>query len=435
MDLRSQAIEILNNNWRGGFTIPTAKLYPFQWMWDSGFVSMGFGTVDLKKSMEEIASMFTGQWANGLVPHIVFHSEVEKTYFPNWDFWDCHVNPGSPSKPKTSGITQPPVYGFVLEQLWINNREDTSLENFIKEIYPKVVAYHRFLYNYRDRDGEGLFYIYHPWESGRDNSPIWDEAMNRIEVKDGDIPAYTRRDTQIADASERPTQDKYDRYVYLMQLGKKHAYEKKAIADESPFLIQDAMMNSILIRSNEALITLAEELNLDAGEVKEWQALSTKNFNNKFWNDELGMYVCYDQRAEKQIKHKEIGGWTPFFSKSPDKEMALRMAAHLQSIHNKGFYLCPSFDPEDSLFDSKRYWRGPIWPQMNWMIYEGLKSYGYYPLANQVKNDLLSLIEKLGFYEYFESDKNQVKGLNKGYGGGNFSWTASTYLMFSNNNP
>lgn len=432
MALNSKAKEILNENWRDGFTIPTAKLYPFQWLWDSGFVAMGSGHMDLNKSMLEISNMFSGQWDNGFLPHIVFHSETETTYFPNWDFWDSNVNTGSPNKPKTSGITQPPVFGFVLKKLWDQHRGNDSLKSFIKEIFPKIVSHHRFLYQYRDRDGEGLFYIFHPWESGRDNSPIWDRAMNSIVINKGDIPAYTRRDTMLADVSERPTQDKYDRYVYLMQLGKKYKYDGKAIADESPFLIQDTMMNAILIRSNGELIELAKELNIDAGELIEWQALSRKNFNAKFWNEELGIYVCYDQRAEKQINHREVGGLVPLFSKSANENQALRIAAYLQNIHNKGFYLCPSFDPQDQLFDSKRYWRGPVWPHMNWMIFEGLKEYGYNDLANIVKNDLLELIEKLGFYEYFESNKNRASQLNKGYGGGNFSWTASTYLMLCN---
>lgn len=431
MKLHTVARQILDENWRGGFTIPTARLYPFQWLWDSGFVAMGNGLVDLDKAMQEIKSMFSAQWSNGFLPHIVFHSETETTYFPNWDFWDSHVNSGAPDKPKSSGITQPPVFGFVLEQLWRNNAGNINVQNFIREIFPKVVAHHRFLYTYRDRDGEGLFYIFHPWESGRDNSPIWDEAMQRIEVKRGDIPTYTRRDTQLADASQRPTQDKYDRYVYLMQLGKRYQYEGKGIANESPFLIQDAMMNAILIKSNQGLITIGEALGLDVGELKEWQQLSQKNFGRKFWNEFLGTFVSYDQRTEKQMLYKEIGGLTPLFSESATPQQAKRMVSYLQHIHDQGYYLCPSYDPEDPLFDSKRYWRGPIWPQMNWMLYEGLLSYGYHDLANIVKQDLVELIHKLGFYEYFESDKKKAQSLEKGYGGANFSWTASTYLMFN----
>ncbi|HHB79636.1 MAG TPA: glycoside hydrolase, partial [Saprospiraceae bacterium] len=96
--LRNQAKSILRANWRDGFTIPTGKLYPFQWNWDSGFVSIGLGHYTIEKAILEIGTLFSGQWANGMVPHILFHSEKEKSYFPNYDFWESQVNPGAPDK-------------------------------------------------------------------------------------------------------------------------------------------------------------------------------------------------------------------------------------------------------------------------------------------------------------------------------------------------
>jgi len=433
MDLQLQAQEILKDNWRDGFSIPTAKLYPFQWLWDSGFVAMGSGYFDLDKSIQEIKKMFSGQWGNGLLPHILFHSETEKSYFPNFDFWNSNINKGAPHFPKSSGITQPPVFGFIIHQLLKGNPKNEKLKSFITAIFPKVVNAHRFLYNYRDHKKEGLFYIYHPWESGRDNSPIWDDALNRIEITPGSIPSYQRRDTQIMDASERPTSDKYDRYVYLLELGKKYKYDGKEIAESSPFLIQDCMMNSILIKSNDSLIQIGKEFDLDTSEIEEWQSLSTANFHNKFWNDDINYFVSYDCRSNEQILHKEIGGLVPVFANLANKSQVEKMASYLTNIHERGYYLCPSFDIDSPLFDSKRYWRGPVWPQMNWMISEGFKNYGYTDLSNIIKDDFIELVTKLGFYEYFESEKDKVKTLTKGYGGNRFSWTASSIITFLNN--
>jgi len=263
MTLINQAKAIIHNNWRDGFSIPTAKLYPFQWNWDSGFVSMGVSHYDISRAMEEINFMFSGQWENGMLPHILFHSENETTYFPNFDFWQSSVNPGAPDKPKSSGITQPPVFGFVLEEIFNKYPDDAKVIDFIKTIFPKLVRYHNFLYQYRDPEGDGLFFIFHPWESGRDNSPLWDDSMNRIKIDKDKLTKYTRRDTQVADASERPTQDQYDRYVYLLELGKKYQYDGPEIAEKSPFLIQDCMMNSILIKSNDSLIKIGKQLGFD----------------------------------------------------------------------------------------------------------------------------------------------------------------------------
>ena len=434
METIERAKEVLQNNWRDGFTIPTSRLYPFQWMWDSGFVALGTSTYDLKKSLVEIDNMFSGQWENGMLPHILFHSENEKTYFPNFDFWQSNVNSGAPEFPKSSGITQPAVFGFILKEILHDNWENEEVRSFVKSVFPKVVHYHRFLYDYRDPNYEGIFFIYHPWESGRDNSPLWDEPMSRIDILPGSIPEYVRRDTSIANADERPTQDKYDRYVYLLELGKKYKYDGQQIAEESPFLIQDNMMNAILIKSNDSLIEMASDLGLDSGQVREWQQLSKSNYDQKFWNDELGMYVAYDMRNEEQMKHKEIGGLTPLFAKIPDEEKASRLNDYLRNLSERGYYICPSFDVDSPLFDSKRYWRGPIWPQMNWMIHRGLMNYDFRDMAETVKTDFITLVDKLGFYEYFEAQKEVVKTLTKGYGGNNFSWTASSYILLKREN-
>ena len=33
------AVEIITKNDRGGYTVPTSKLYPHQWNWDSAFTA------------------------------------------------------------------------------------------------------------------------------------------------------------------------------------------------------------------------------------------------------------------------------------------------------------------------------------------------------------------------------------------------------------
>ena len=427
-DLLLRAKKILEKNWKGGFTVPTNKLYPFQWNWDSGFVSMGFGHFNLDYAILELSSLFSGQWENGMVPHIIFHSEKEKTYFPNFDFWATNVNSGAPNKPKTSGITQPPVHGFILEQLLLQHPKNEKLIDFAKVIFPKIVHSHRFFYHKRDPFKEGLVFIFHPWESGRDNSPLWDESLDRIIIDYDKLPEYKRQDTNNADPSERPTKAQYDRYVYLLELGKKHQYDGVEIAEESPFLIQDSLINAILIKSNESLIAIGKALDFDTREIEEWQFQSKKVYQEKLWNDELGCFTTYDLRGEKQILHKEIGGIFPVFAEIPTNAQAKIINNYLLDLHNRSYYICPSFDVDSPLFDSKRYWRGPIWPQMNWMIYHGLKAYGFEGTAAIVKQDLLELVERLGFWEYFESQKSIVNTIKNGYGGNHFSWTASSII-------
>ena len=271
-------------------------------------------------------------------------------------------------------------------------------------------------------------FIFHPWESGRDNSPLWDESLDRIVIKEGEIPPYQRRDTGIAPKDERPTSYQYDRYVYLLQLGKKYRYDEIGIFEESPLLVQDTLMNAVLIKSNESLIRIGKRFGFDVGELEEWQQQSVPKFQEKLWKEDLDTFAAYDLRGGHHILHKEIGGIASLYANIPNNAQAQKLNDYLQSLHQRGYYICPSFDVDSPLFDSKRYWRGPIWPQMNWMIYHGLKNYNFAATAEVVKSDFLELVFKHGFYEYFESQKSVANNLTTGYGGNDFSWTAACAL-------
>ena len=103
-EMIEQARAILRRNDRGGYTVPTDRLYPFQWNWDSAFVAMGWATFDEARGFTEVERLLEGQWDDGLVPQIVFHAPSDD-YFPGPSVW------GMQHAPPTSGITQPPVSG------------------------------------------------------------------------------------------------------------------------------------------------------------------------------------------------------------------------------------------------------------------------------------------------------------------------------------
>ena len=215
--LQNKAVEVLNNNWRDGFTIPCEKLYPFQWNWDSGLIAIGLAHFDMPKAEIEIKTLLDAQWKNGFIPHIIFHTETD-SYFPGADFHRSDLHPDASKKYKSTGMTQPPVTGFVLEELYrISSNKKATLE-FLETIIDKVYFNHEYFYKNRDPQNEGLIYIYHNWESGTDNSPIWDDIWDTM-----NSPEYTfeRRDTTHVDASERPSKREYDHYLYIIDSKRK----------------------------------------------------------------------------------------------------------------------------------------------------------------------------------------------------------------------
>ena len=430
--LIEKAKAVLQANWRQGYTIPSPHLYPFQWNWDAGFIMLGWLQIDPDRATQEFRSLFKGQWSNGFLPHIIFHQEVQDQYFPNADFWDSQVSDFAPRKLKTSGITQPPVHGFVLERFLAKSNGSAHL-NFVEEAFHKVCQLHRYYYENRDPKQEGLVNICHPWESGRDNSPIWNEVYQHWTLSPEEVPPYQRVTPELAKAQERPTTDDYNRYVYLLDLCRGHQYQDTLIQGSSPFLVQDTLFNSILIESNASLIRIGQLLGLNVKDLKTWQATAIEQFNRKLWNSDLQCYVPFDLRNDRPILVREIGGLLALFAGIPHQKRAQELMNTLLSsafsVKEKGqAYLCPTFDRTHPGFEGHKYWRGPIWINTNWMLYHGLKRYGRVTLAQEVKNDSLELIEQLGMYEYFDADKLKTRQQEKAYGSNDFSWTAALYL-------
>ncbi len=138
-----------------------------------------------------------------------------------------------------------------------DERRIDRARTFLRGNYPRLFAWHRYLATARDPEGSGLVTIYHPWESGTDNSPRWDAALGRVSI--GEIPAYTRYDLQhVTDPSHRPTDEEYDRYLWLLELLKRARYDEADIYESHPFLVKDVLFSAILVAANEALLEIAD---------------------------------------------------------------------------------------------------------------------------------------------------------------------------------
>jgi hypothetical protein len=433
--LLNRASQVLHNNWKEAFTIPCEGLYPFQWNWDSGFIAIGWAHLDISRAKKEIESLLKGHWKNGFLPHIVFHNEA-KTYYPGPEVHAAHLSDLSPDI-KTSGITQPPVLGFVLEELYTIATDKEDILLFLDSVFDKVYLNHHYFYTYRDPKKEGLAYICHNWEAGTDNTPVWDFIWETFDVPDYELD---RKDTKLIDASHRPSNKEYQYYIHLIELFKSWKYDDALIAKKSPFLVQDPLFNSMLIRSNESLIKLGNLLDRPAQvkQLESWHEKAKNAMNSKLYDSDLRAYVYYDLRNDRILSHASSSSFAPLMAGIPTLEIAEDLVSHFNngsfSGKNDENYLCASFDPSSPLFNSKKYWRGPVWINLNWIIYRGLRRYGYSKEAGKIKAHTLFFMEKYGFYEYFEPSKELNRSLSKGYGGNNFSWSAALTIDLLTNN-
>ena len=114
MSLQDAAAAVLTANWTGASTVPSRRQYPHQWGWDAAYIAIGWSWVDPARAAAELESLLRGQWADGRVPHIVFHPGVpEDAYFPGPAFWDSGVDGFSIHVPRTRVIDRPTVEGIL----------------------------------------------------------------------------------------------------------------------------------------------------------------------------------------------------------------------------------------------------------------------------------------------------------------------------------
>ncbi|MCW4032607.1 MAG: trehalase family glycosidase [Candidatus Bathyarchaeota archaeon] len=423
-NLISRAKSILENNWRGSFTVPSPTLYPHQWSWDSAFIAIGYSHYALDYAKSELNSILQGQWDNGLLPHIIFNPKA-KGYFPDSKYW--RTNEHSPTGTLTSGITQPPVHAIAALKYFDHSHDKKTIQNW----FPKLKKFHQYLLENRDPEHSGFVSIYHPWESGFDNSPRWDEALGRIKPKD--LPEYKRSDlSHVGSAEERPTKKDYDRYIYLTEILKKFNYDDKEIYKEIPFKIKDVVFNTILYVANKALFEISKILGKNSNEILEWIGLQEDNFLNQFCPDPKdGLFYDYDVIANQFVLKRTVAALIPIYSGLFEDAIIENTVEWLEHSHFCGnisgerfckYPVIPSTSLDSPHFAHITYWRGPIWINANWMLYQGLRKYNYKEKADRLREAILKLVMENGFYEYFDPHDGS------GHGSKNFSWTASLII-------
>jgi hypothetical protein len=296
-DLAAAAARVLRRNDLGGWTKAAPALYPHQWSWDSAFIAIGWAHLDPRRAAQELRTLLAAQWATGMVPHIVFNPAVPSgSYFPDATRWDCAaLSPDVPPAPTlTSGLCQPPVHAIAAHRIWQIAQDGSEADVAaarvaLDELYPRLLAWHRYLATARDPEGSGLVTIYHPWESGTDNSPRWDAAMAAVEV--GELPPYVRADVQhVADPAQRPTMAEYDRYLWLVELLKRARYDDGAITRTHPFLVKDVLFSAILVAANEALAEISAAVGARAGRSgagEPWRSAGTRRWGS-VWTTTCG---------------------------------------------------------------------------------------------------------------------------------------------------
>ena len=405
-DLDRRAIQIMRDNDRGGYTIPTHGLYPYQWNWDSAFAAAGFAAFDPARAWRELEILFSGQWLDGMVPHILFH-RPDPGYFPGPDVWQC--NGPLPS----SGITQPPVALTFVRRLYEADPGMGAVP--VRMLFDPMRRWVQWFMAWRRH--EGAICIAHPWESGRDNAADWDKAMAAIDP--ADVGPYQRRDLDHVHAAMRPTKDDYDRYIWLLERGRRLGWHAPSLAVDPPFLVADPTMTFTLMRGVRDLIWLGDQEGLPTASLANDLAALEAGAET-LWNPAIRAYDArnaLDGQFSGTLSNASFLAWYGGIDRPGLRDTLATVLA--ETPHG-----LPSLSARDPRFDPRRYWRGPVWGILNMLVGTGLSAFGH-PEGDALRAATARLIAAHGFAEYFDPRDGAPAG------GGSFTWTAAVWLAWA----
>jgi hypothetical protein len=413
--LIQQAARVLRGNDVGGYTRPSPRLYPHQWNWDSAFIAIGWAHLDWARAVREIETLLSGQWTNGMLPHIRYNPQVTD-YAPGPEWWGAV--PVRHAAQITSGISQPPVLASAVYDVGLLQPDLRRRLAWWAQVFEPLREALLYFSRHRTVGESPLIAVVHPWESGLDNSPRWDFVVGQ-----GYKPSrpYRRVDTTVVDASARPTTRDYDLYMHLVELIAAHRYDLGSYFNSTPFAVYDALFNAAWYRSATDLNRIAGAL----GRAPAFDEATLRRFKDSYhrtlWDSSAAIFRDYDVRGQRPIPVDTVAGLMAIYGGLVDPAGAKTMLSRYRD-RSAGCVLLPSTPPDEPGFDPVKYWRGPAWVNINWMLTQGLRSLGLQAEASELRVATLDLVSRSGCSEYYHAYTGEALG------GGDFSWTAALLI-------
>lgn len=351
-----------------------------------------------------------------MLPQIRF-MEGPHGYRPDADDWGVAPEVSGPTYLRTSGVTQPPVVGLCLYEVFRKVKEEERVLHYsdFMAFSEGLERYHRWLLKERDPWGESLAVCLHPWETGMDNSPAFDPLIEKtrayIEAHELPVQTFGRADTLHVKGEHRPTARDYFSYFGLLALFKEHDYDQGAIIEATPFLLQDVLFNALLVASLRSLAKLQDELAAigggGGGRVGASEKLKERAAHNmvraeevaeairgKLWEEPGGFFYSYDSRGGRLLRTRTVSGFTPLMGEIALPAQAKRLEGYMRDPGEFWTEVpLPSTSLSSPAFDPLRYWSGPSWPVTNWLVVRGLRERGS-SLAEALRQSTLKMISE-----------------------------------------
>jgi hypothetical protein len=381
-DLRNHVLGLLERHWDAdrGFCVPNIATYPHLWLWDSCFHAIVWAHLGDERASQELAAVLEGQLPNGLVPHMRYGATPPDTWL-------------GPIR-TTSSLAQPPMFGHAVKML---------LDHGITPPARTIARAERgldWLWSKR-RTELDLVYVVHPWEAGNDHSPRWDGwGAPGQTCEDYDREARTAWNKQrMADVT---------------------FHDDGAAAWSSTFVACPAGFNAYVAYN---LAELAEVL--DDRRLAERARRIAAAMDEHLWDAEQGLWADLalvgggDALVTAPISDGVMGALV-----TTDAARAEAALSQLELPHRFGAPFGPTNVARSyPAYDPRMYWRGPAWPQLNYLLWLALRRWHRLDEAAALARRTREAALRSGWAEYWDPETGQ------GLGAVPQSWTGLVVAM------
>ncbi|NOR15242.1 MAG: hypothetical protein GQ544_06025 [Candidatus Aminicenantes bacterium] len=297
--------------------------------WSSFLNALALSIESTRHATDVVRSVLGTQYSNGNIPH-----------------WRSGAG-GTPDR------SQPPIGAYVVYKLF----QKTGDMDLLRFSFPYLAKWHAFWKTLksngrprRDGNGDGLL------EWGSD-----EELVNSGPDSGGNVTGKQRAQWESGQF-DLPT------------------WDLAGYSPETGTLTMNCLdLNCLYALDAWCLAQIASVLDyqkdqrLYLSEYDELRAL----INDNFWDSREGFY--FDKHWDGHFARRwAASNFYPLLARIPDQERAMRMVRHLLDEDKYwGDFVLPTISRDDADFKQQEVWKGAINPSTNYLVYQGLKAYGF----------------------------------------------------------
>lgn len=358
-----------------GYTAPNTEVYPWMWLWDSCFHSIVWlGLGDAGRAVRELESALSTVDEAGFVAHMGYQLDPERPV----ELW---------GRRGASSITQPPMYGHTIRVLADAGVAvaDATVDAATRGL--------RFLLDERV-SVDGLVGVVHPWETGCDDSPRWDDLC----PGDGfDVDRWRAHKVDLLASIERGPHG-------------------EPLANPA-FRVGSAGFTALTIWNAQELAAVTGDEGLAAAAADRVGALDAR------FDDPLGVWIDTGAAAEGSGRARTADSVLPLLVTASDVAAHRAMEGLLDEDEFASAYGPRGVHGREPTYDAATYWRGPVWPQLAYLLWIALDGRGEADAAEVVRTTTIAGATESGLAEYWDGESG------RGLGAIPQSWTGLALVL------